>query len=151
MLYSYENDFGDDLVFWSNATGDLHHGDQIDESDLPNELQRAFDELWSDGYSTCCYLVAFKGHYGVMLEAVYDSGYAHSICIAYSELLNRVERKCQYVSKEYPQYDVAFGKDTLSWSNGEADSQLLVFVPWDISKETFSSLADWLEATVYDL
>lgn len=63
MLYSYENDFGNDLAFWSNATGDLHHDGRIDEGDL----------------------------------------------------------------------------------------QLLVFVPWDASREAFGSLADWLDATVYEL
>lgn len=151
MLHSYENGFGNDLVFWSNATGDLHHGDQIDEGDLPVELQRAFNELWSDGYLTCCYLVEFKGHYGVMLEAVYDSGHADGIGITRSELLNRVERKCEYVSKEYPAYEVVFGKDTLRWSDGEVDSQLLVFIPWDASRDAFGSLADWLDATVYEL
>lgn len=63
-----------------------------------------------------------------------------SLGVTYSELLKRVEKKANYISKECPQFDTLFGKDTQSWSNGGVDSQLLVIVPWDESKETFESV-----------
>uniref|UniRef100_UPI00321AAA53 hypothetical protein n=2 Tax=cellular organisms TaxID=131567 RepID=UPI00321AAA53 len=65
--------------------------------------------------------------------------------------LKRVEKKANYISKECPQFDTLFGKDTQSWSSGGVDSQLLVIVPWDESKETFESVAKWLDSIVYEI
>ena len=93
----------------------------------------------------------FKGRYGVALESIYDRDFAESLGVTYSELLKRVEKKANYISKECPQFDTLFGKDTQSWSNGGADSQLLVIVPWDESKETFESVAKWLDSIVYEI
>ena len=67
------------------------------------------------------------------------------------ELVKRVEKKANYISKECPQFDTLFGKDTQSWSNGGVDSQLLVIVPWDESRETFESVAKWLDSIVYEI
>lgn len=39
--------------YWSNATGDLNAALE----DLPVQLRRVLDELWSDGYGVECYLV----------------------------------------------------------------------------------------------
>ena len=77
--------------------------------------------------------------------------FAESLGVTYSELLKRVEKKANYISKECPQFDTLFGKDTQSWSNGGVDSQLLVIVPWDESKETFESVAKWLDSIVYEI
>lgn len=71
--------------------------------------------------------------------------------IWHGELVKRVEKKANYISKECPQFDTLFGKDTQSWSNGGVDSQLLVIVPWDESKETFESVAKWLDSIVYEI
>lgn len=152
MLYEYNNDFGSDLVFWSNATADLWHNGEIGENDLPDELQRALNELWTDSYWVNCYLVEFKGHYGIALEATYDAYFANTaICITYNELVNRANKKAEYVSKECPEFSVIFGKDTLHWSNGEINSQLIVFLPWDTHNDTFDAVAKWLDSTVYEV
>ena len=40
------------LKYWCNACGELHHYgeyDLKDISELPEELQRAYKELWKDG------------------------------------------------------------------------------------------------------
>lgn len=66
-------------------------------------------------------------------------------------LVKRVEKKANYISREYPEFDTLFGKDTQSWSDGSVNSQLLVIVPWDESKETFESVAKWLDSIVYEI
>lgn len=50
MFYKYESDFDNDLMFWSNATADLWHKGEIGESDLPDELLHALNELWTDSH-----------------------------------------------------------------------------------------------------
>ena len=71
--------------------------------------------------------------------------------VADGELVKRVEKKANYISREYPEFDTLFGKDTQSWSDGSVNSQLLVIVPWDESKETFESVAKWLDSIVYEI
>ena len=53
MFYKYESDFDNDLMFWSNATADLCHKGEIGESDLPDELLHALNELWTDSHLVC--------------------------------------------------------------------------------------------------
>lgn len=50
MFYKYESDFDNDLMFWSNATADLWHKGESGESDLPDELLHALNELWTDSH-----------------------------------------------------------------------------------------------------
>ena len=52
MFYKYESDFDNDLMFWSNATADLWHKGESGESDLPDELLHALNELWTDSHGT---------------------------------------------------------------------------------------------------
>ncbi|QRT49924.1 hypothetical protein NQ556_07320 [Coprococcus comes ATCC 27758] len=151
MFYKYESTLDNDLIFWSNATADLRHNGEIGEDDLPDELLHALNELWTDGHLVSCYLVELKGRYGIALESIYDRDFAESLGITYGELVKRVEKKANYISREYPEFDTLFGKDTQSWSDGGVDSQLLVIVPWDESKETFESVAKWLDSIVYEI
>lgn len=150
-LYKYESTLDNDLIFWSNATADLRHNGEIGEDDLPDELLHALNELWTDGHLVSCYLVELKGRYGIALESIYDRDFAESLGITYGELVKRVEKKANYISREYPEFDTLFGKDTQSWSDGSVNSQLLVIVPWDESKETFESVAKWLDSIVYEI
>lgn len=84
MFYKYESDFDNDLMFWSNATADLWHKGESGESDLPDELLHALNELWTDSHLVCCYLVEFKGRYGVALESIYDRDFAESLGVTYT-------------------------------------------------------------------
>lgn len=63
--------------YWSNATGDLNAALE----DLPVQLRRVLDELWSDGYGVECYLVEWNGRYCVQLSAMYDGSYAADLGI----------------------------------------------------------------------
>lgn len=129
MFYKYESTLDNDLIFWSNATADLRHNGEIGEDDLPDELLHALNELWTDGHLVSCYLVELKGRYGIALESIYDRDFAESLGITYGELVKRVEKKANYISREYPELDTLFGKDTQSWSDGSVNSQLLLSKP----------------------
>lgn len=102
MFYKYESDFDNDLMFWSNATADLWHKGEIGESDLPDELLHALNELWTDSHLVCCYLVEFKGRYGVALESIYDRDFAESLGITYRSLRSTVLGKTDFFRKLCP-------------------------------------------------
>lgn len=54
MLYTLEKgEYPKGHRYWSNATGDLNAALE----DLPVQLRRVLDDLWSDGYGVECYLV----------------------------------------------------------------------------------------------
>lgn len=67
------------LKYWSNACGELHHHgeyDLKDASELPDELQRAYSELWKEGNGCYEYLAEYDGKYYVALVSEFDKTYA---------------------------------------------------------------------------
>ena len=89
----YEFDDGVELYnrlkFWSNAAGELHHYGQYDlndASELPKELQRAYDELWNVGDRCLEYLVEFDGKYYVALISEFCRFFAEDEKISMEEL-----------------------------------------------------------------
>ena len=74
----YENTetkkYESDLKYWSNAAGELHHFGEydIEEKDLPAELQTMYQESWQEcPYGVFCYLAQYKGENGIALIAEY--------------------------------------------------------------------------------
>ena len=154
MLYEFKNELSEDFVYWSNATGDLHHNADYwldDVAELPIELQRAFNELWSDLYWVNCYLVEFNGKYGVALEAEYDKDFADDKGISYKKLLSTAKSKAIECADKYFEYDVIFGEDTMHWSDGSVNSIMSIIVPWNVSVEKFEEVANWLDSMCYDI
>lgn len=154
MLYEFENELGGDFVYWSNCTGDLHHNceywiDNVEE--LPSELQKAYNELWSEEYWVNCYIVEFNGKYGVALEAEYDRYFADDLGITYDALIEAAKDKTIGYADKYQQYDVIFGNDTMEWSDGTTNSIVSVIVPWDTCKNEFDDVAKYLDSTCYDI
>ena len=77
------------LKFWSNAAGELHHYGQYDlndASELPKELQRAYDELWNVGSRCLEYLVEFDEKYYVALISEFCRFFAEDEKISMEEL-----------------------------------------------------------------
>lgn len=151
MLHEYKNELGGGWAFWSNATGDLHHDglwlDGVEE--LPAELQRACNDLWTDGLWADCYLAEFDGQYGVALEAEYDEELAADAKMTYARLVKAIRAKARRLSRLYPQYEVIFGRDTCRWSNGTTESELFLFLPWDVSESEFARVAEHFDSTCY--
>ena len=154
MLYEFKDELGGDFVYWSNCTGDLHHNceywiDNVEE--LPSELQKAYNELWSEEYWVNCYIVEFNGKYGVALEAEYDKHFAEDEGVSYGALLNIAKNKAAECADKYQDYDVIFGKDTREWSDGSINSIVSIIVPWDTSVEKFEEVAEWFDSMCYDM
>lgn len=67
------------LKYWSNACSELHHYgeyDLEDESELPDELQRAYRELWKEGNGCHEYLAEYDGKYYIALVSEFDKTFA---------------------------------------------------------------------------
>lgn len=84
--------------YWSNATGDLNAALE----DLPVQLRRVLDELWSDGYGVECYLVEWNGRYCVQLSAMYDESYAADLGMGYPELVELARGRAEELGAERP-------------------------------------------------
>ena len=72
MLYYYNEKeidkfYKEDVVFFCNGAGDICiDGKDKKEEDLPEDLRRAYQELWSENTGSYCYLCQFKGKDCVM-------------------------------------------------------------------------------------
>lgn len=152
MFHEFVGKLDDGFSFWSNATGDLHHdGEWLDRAALPQELRRAYDDLWSDKFAASCYLAEFDGRYGIALQAVYDSEFADDSGMSYEVLLDTAIGIGKTLSESYPQYEVIFGKDTSRWSDGSVESELVLFVPWDVDAEDFEYVAEHFDSVCYEV
>ncbi len=153
MLYEF-NDKLENFVYWSNCTGDLHHNAEywIDNvEDLPKELQVAYNELWSDSYWANCYIAEFNGKYGIALEAEYDNYFAEELKVSCKELDNMVKDKAVELANKYSEYDVIFGEDTIKWSNGEVNSAMIIFMPWNVGNEKFLEVQEYFDSMCYNM
>ena len=142
----------DQYKYWSNACGYLHHHGEydIEYGDLPDQLKRVYDEIFCEGeFSLNCYLTEYKGEYGVSLEAEYDREYASDLGITYEELVSAALAKASALAEAFPQYKVMFGRDTEVWSNGDCMSQLVLFLPADITEEDYKMVGTAADAIVW--
>jgi hypothetical protein len=142
----------DKYHYWSNSCGETHHWGEYDitPDELPKELKRVFDELHNENdFGLNCYLTEYDSEYGISLEAVYDKFYANSIHVSYEKLLQTAMIKADLLAAKFPQYKILFGKDTQKWSDGYQESQLVIFMPWNISKENYNMVGTIVEAIAY--
>ncbi|MCM1234692.1 MAG: hypothetical protein NC489_31705 [Ruminococcus flavefaciens] len=78
--FDSEQELNKHLKYWSNACGDLHHHGEYDlesENELPDELRRAYNELWKEENGCYEYLAEFDGKYYIALISEWDNVYAH--------------------------------------------------------------------------
>lgn len=155
MFYIDKYEVNENFVYWSNSCGDLHHNGEYDidnVADLPIELQRAYNELFSEGiYGVRVYLSEFNGKYGISFEASYDDCYASDLNIAYKELVEIAKRKAIECSEKYPEFDVLFGEDNITFSDGSSETGITIFMPWDITEEKFDEVGKYFEAMCYSV
>lgn len=69
------------LQHYCNSIGEIHECgkrmlDSVDE--LPQLLQRPYQEFWTDEWSLCCYIVFLNEQPGILLCAEYDNDYCQS-------------------------------------------------------------------------
>ena len=71
--------------------------------------------------------------------------------MTYARLVETVRAKARRLSRCYPQYEVIFGRDTCRWSNGTTESELFLFLPWDVSEAEFACIAEHFDSMCYKL
>ena len=138
-------------IYWSNATADLTapDGRSIESEELPAQLKRALDELWSDGYGVCCYLVEWDGEYCVQLSAEYDGSYAADLGMGYPELVELARGRAAELGAERADLHVVFGEDVNRWSENDPITEIWVVMPWDVDTEVFRKVAEWFDSRCY--
>jgi len=83
------------LKYWSNCCGDLHHHGEYDlksASELPKELQRAYKELWKEGYDCYEYLAEYDGKYYIALISEFDNTFTSDIGMSMDGLHEAAKR-----------------------------------------------------------
>lgn len=127
--------------YWSNATGDLNAALE----DLPVQLRRVLDELWSDGYGVECYLVEWNGRYCVQLSAMYDESYAADLGMGYPELVELARGRAEELGAERPApCGVRGGCGPVE--GYDPFTEIWVVMPWDVDADAFHEVSDWLDS-----
>lgn len=99
--YKSQTELYNDLKYWCNALGELHHHGEydIEESELPTELKRAYEELWTEGNGLLCYLVEYKDNYSIALVNEFDDTYAEDVNSSVEELYLWIHNKAKEFSE----------------------------------------------------
>lgn len=120
------------LQYYCNNIGEIHEGgkrmlDNVDE--LPPPLQRPYQELWTDEWSLCCYIVFLDQQPGILLCAEYDADYCqrrgipieydaqYAVLFSYGERLEKLAREIN------PHVTVGLSYDST------VDPQIMLFIP----------------------
>jgi len=142
--------YSKDLKYWCNACGELHHHGEYDitEDELPKELSRAYNGLWSDSTGSLCYLVEYKGEYGIALINEFDEEFAKNTDVSMNALYACMKTRAEEYSTMNEFKDT---KILLFNGCGIQDChEFVVLLPCDTPKETFDRIADILYKTVYE-
>lgn len=115
--FNNESELNKHLKYWSNACGELHHHgeyDLEDISELPDELQRAYKELWKEGYGCLEYLVEYDGKYYVALISEFDDDFAKNSDLSMDELYEIVKKNAFKLYNEdlFKNTILVIGKET---------------------------------------
>lgn len=150
VVQTLSEDNPDMIKFWSNAAGDLHHHGKYDitEDELPEELKRAYNELWNESHGSYCYLVETEKGYGVALINEYDDVTADDNKISMKALYDCVEKDAQKIS-ELPYFKNAeiFTGENSGFSECH---ELIVVFPAMTPVEEFEKAAYILDEVVYN-
>lgn len=140
-----------ELTFWSNCCGDLHHNGEYDveEGQLPKELQRAYHELREEGNGCLEYLLEYHGKYYVALSAEFDDDYADMLCFSMDKLY--AVGKCNALKL----YRTDLFKDTLllmAKKSPDGDCHEFIFlVPAMESKEVYDEIEKEISERIWDV
>ena len=140
------------LKFWSNAAGELHHYGQYDlndASELPKELQRAYDELWNVGDRCLEYLVEFDKKYYVALISEFDEPFAEDENISMEELYEVAKRNALelYHQDLFKNTVLVIGKGT----GVEECHEIIFLVPAMESENVYDEIEETIYLNVWEI
>lgn len=93
-VFENEKEMNKHLKYWSNACGELHYHGEYDLTnilELPEELKRAYKELWEEGNGCLEYLVEYDGKYYIALISEFDDTFANDNGLSMDELYERAK------------------------------------------------------------
>ena len=134
------------LKYWSNACGELHHHGEYDITDiaeLPEELQRAYNELWKEGNGCYEYLVEYDGKYYIALVSEFDDTFADDSNLSMEELYEVAKKNALklYNDKLFENTTLVIGKET-----GCNECHEIIFLVPAMESE---NVYDEIEETIY--
>lgn len=140
---------GGELKYWSNACGDLFNPHQNrceleNFNELPEELQRAFNELWKEGNGCYEYLVEFEGKCYIALISEFHEEFATDLNITMDDLYKAG------MENAFNLHDTELFKNTvliLGKGTGFEDCHEFIFL---VSAMEAESVYDEIEKTIYD-
>lgn len=135
------------VELWSNGIGELRGG--IEPEELPKQLQRALDSLFSDDYGGGCYLVSHGDGYGVYVAAEYDADYAEDLGVTYQTLVSMARDNAAMMARERGGIDFVFAEDVSQWSDGKQITEIWLAVPWDAEAGAFREAVEWFMGRCY--
>lgn len=140
------------LKYWSNACGELHyHGeyDLNDISELPEELQRAYNELWKEGNGCLEYLVEYDGKYYIALVSEFDDTFADDINVSMEELYEIAKRNALelYHQDLFKNTVLVIGKGT----GVEECHEIIFLVPAMESENVYDEIEDTIYQNVWGI
>ena len=145
-IYDNEKELRKDLRYWCSACGDLYnpHTDKnILTKELPEELQRLYEDYFTEGAGSYCYLVEYKGKYGIALINEYfedeESG----------GFRQAVRAGTRFETLNIPSSIVLVGDRTGFPDGGERATELIAFFEADITKADFDKAAKFLLDNAY--
>lgn len=140
-----------DLKYWCNGCGELHHFGEFDitEDDLPKDLQRAYNELWTDGTRSYCYLVTYQDKNYIALINGYDADCADVLSVSMDELYDFGKKIAEKVavSKIFENAQIVFAE---MMNFNDAHELIVLIDPYE-SKENFVKMAKYLEENAYKM
>lgn len=151
-MYVYEESesFLKDCKFWSNSAGGLHHHGEYDlqEEELPDELQRVYRELFTEDTGSHCHLAEFRGEYGIALCNQYDTEFRKDLGLEKEEYWDAIKRKAAKLKAKVEDCSIL-----AIWYGEEPypEGEIIVFMPWYIQKKEFDRIANWLDKGIYRL
>lgn len=144
----------DYIKYWSNACGELHyHGkEMIAEENLPEELRKAYNKLWTDSYASLCYLVETPNGYGIALinEYACEKSYAEDHQVWDKEMPLYWKAACEDAAEisHHPEFGGA--EIVVSEHSGCFEChELAVIFPADTNPDTFIKAAEKLDKLAY--
>ncbi len=134
------------LKYWSNACGDLHHHGEYDLKDiteLPEELQRAYNELWKEGNGCLEYLVEYDGKYFIALVSEFNDTFADDNNLSMDRLYEIVKQNALklYHQDLFKNTTLILGKGT-----GVEECHEIIFL---VPAMELENIYDEIENTIY--
>lgn len=148
--FSNETNLDKHLKYWSNARGELHHYgeyDLKDISELPEELQRAYTELWEEGNGCLEYLVEYDGKYYIALISEFDDDFANNNNFSMDELYEVAKKNAfeLYEKELFKNTVLIIGKET--GFNG--CHEFIFLVPATESKNVYDEIEEEIYLNVW--